>query len=145
MSVGGADLALSAMSQWAGAHAPKRVGLWHLLTDCFPRPGTVGIAWQGSMCSGESAVITYGDTSAPPDPGSDGNQDRGRLDSRTELGELTSDDRFEFETIQAVEQSAAARLRPDFCASGRTNIERAEHAPSWRASDNKQHKTAKQK
>ena len=45
----GAELALGALSQWVGAHAPT-AGLWHLFTDCFPRPGTVGLSSIGALC-----------------------------------------------------------------------------------------------
>ena len=66
VTVQGADLALGRLSQWAGAHAPAAVGAWHLLTDCFPRPGTVGVAWRDSACMPQSYAVRA--ASAPLGP-----------------------------------------------------------------------------
>eukprot|EP00736_Rhodelphis_marinus_P001090 Rmarinus@m.12872 len=40
-------------------------GLWHLMTNCWPPPGTVGLAWVGTLCSksyGTGVSSVTGDT-----------------------------------------------------------------------------------
>eukprot|EP00964_Phaeocystis_antarctica_P153616 scaffold121969_cov60-Phaeocystis_antarctica.AAC.1 len=61
-----AELALGILGEWAGAHAPKSVAVWHLLTDCFPRPGTVGIAWTGRVCLPQSYAMRSNMMISPP-------------------------------------------------------------------------------
>jgi hypothetical protein len=48
----GADTQLTEFMQWRGNDATARnaAGLWHLQTDCFPPPGTVGIAYVQALC-----------------------------------------------------------------------------------------------
>ncbi|KAL3926958.1 MAG: hypothetical protein SGPRY_003052 [Prymnesium sp.] len=49
---GGTSKLLGRLVNWMGSSAPACEGCshWHLLTDCFPSPGTVGIAFTGSSC-----------------------------------------------------------------------------------------------
>ncbi|KAL1496766.1 hypothetical protein AB1Y20_014355 [Prymnesium parvum] len=49
---GGPFKLLGRFSNWVGASAPActRCSHWHLLTDCFPAPGTVGIAFTSASC-----------------------------------------------------------------------------------------------
>jgi len=42
---------LNAFSAWRQSAQPTLEGIWHLFTDCFPPPGTVGLAWVGTLCS----------------------------------------------------------------------------------------------
>jgi len=42
---------LTQFSQWKYQNYPTRNTLWHLLTACFPPPGTVGLAWIGVLCN----------------------------------------------------------------------------------------------
>ena len=50
---GGPDKLLGHFSNWIGLSAPTCSGCshWHLMTDCFPPAGTVGIAFQGVGCN----------------------------------------------------------------------------------------------
>ena len=43
VTVSGIDVALGMLGQWASTYHPDE-DLWHLLTDCFPAPGRVGLA-----------------------------------------------------------------------------------------------------
>ncbi len=43
------DTKLNYFAQWRGAVKTDQ-GLWHLLTNCYPAPGTVGLASMGVMC-----------------------------------------------------------------------------------------------
>ena len=38
---------LNDFTSWRSSTYPKTNGLWHLLTACYPAPGTVGLAWLG--------------------------------------------------------------------------------------------------
>lgn len=59
----GAGVLLGMFSQWASAHAPvSDVGIWHLLTDCFPPAGVVGIAWMDVMCAETAYEIRIRDS-----------------------------------------------------------------------------------
>jgi hypothetical protein len=64
---------LSELSLWSAAHAPQTstrggpLASWHLLTNCFPPPGLVGLANQGSICT-KSRRFFFEDTGAPSDP-----------------------------------------------------------------------------
>lgn len=43
---------LNRFTSWAKSNKASRPeGLWQLLTDCHPPPGTVGIAWVGTLCN----------------------------------------------------------------------------------------------
>jgi len=43
---------LTNFGNWRGMQpAATRLALWHLLTDCYPPAGTVGLAYIGSTCS----------------------------------------------------------------------------------------------
>lgn len=39
--------------------APGAVGLWHLMTNCHPPPGTVGLAWGGVTCYTWNGNVNY--------------------------------------------------------------------------------------
>lgn len=41
---------------WRASEEPDSAGIWHLLTDCFPPPGTVGIAYLGVLCNSRSGA-----------------------------------------------------------------------------------------
>jgi hypothetical protein len=43
------DIMLGQVSSWRGTRN-NNAGLWHLLTDCYPPPGTIGLAWVGVTC-----------------------------------------------------------------------------------------------
>ncbi len=43
---------LENFSIWVENNKPKRNAMWHLLTNCYPPPGTVGYAWLGTTCVG---------------------------------------------------------------------------------------------
>eukprot|EP01129_Flabellula_baltica_P008673 TRINITY_DN3474_c0_g1_i1.p1 TRINITY_DN3474_c0_g1~~TRINITY_DN3474_c0_g1_i1.p1 ORF type:complete len:925 (-),score=184.87 TRINITY_DN3474_c0_g1_i1:1550-4282(-) len=40
---------LNDFSQWRGTRNTN-AGLWHLVTNCYPPPGTIGLAWLGVTC-----------------------------------------------------------------------------------------------
>ena len=61
----GIGVALQRFSQWVGGHAPE-AGLWHLLTNCFPPAGTVGLAWRGATCLSAHDIV-FVDSGVPPD------------------------------------------------------------------------------
>eukprot|EP00808_Paulinella_micropora_P023459 g23646.t1 len=42
---------LDYFSSWASSNAPKGEGLWHLIDDCFPGAGIIGLAWIGTLCN----------------------------------------------------------------------------------------------
>lgn len=50
---GGASKLLGHLANWVGLSGPVCSGCshWHLLTDCFPPSGTVGIAYTGVSCN----------------------------------------------------------------------------------------------
>ena len=50
---GGAGKLLATFANWVGLADPTCIGCshWHLLTDCFPVPGTIGIAYTGFSCA----------------------------------------------------------------------------------------------
>jgi hypothetical protein len=41
---------LDAFSAWRRDERSNQQAVWHLLTNCFPPPGTVGLSWMGSLC-----------------------------------------------------------------------------------------------
>ena len=63
----GCSVALGMMGQWASANHPEE-DLWHLMTDCFPAPGVVGLASLQGLC--RSGLLTrFEDSGVDPDPG----------------------------------------------------------------------------
>eukprot|EP00808_Paulinella_micropora_P017517 g21446.t1 len=40
---------------WVVNGAPARRGLWHLIDDCFPGAGTIGLAYIGTLCNRNGA------------------------------------------------------------------------------------------
>lgn len=44
------DRYLDDLVLWAAANNPKKYGIWHALTNCYPPPGVVGLAYIGSTC-----------------------------------------------------------------------------------------------
>ncbi|KAL1503456.1 hypothetical protein AB1Y20_011941 [Prymnesium parvum] len=67
VQLSGAEVALGSFSNWVGAHAPT-AALWHLFTDCFPVPGTVGLGSLAAVCDG-SRRINFADSGQPPPSG----------------------------------------------------------------------------
>ena len=63
VSVEQTQYVLGRLSEWVGAHGASAdsIGVYHLFTDCFPPPGTVGLAVTGAVCAASSA-IEYTDT-----------------------------------------------------------------------------------
>lgn len=66
------DVALDYFSAWVGRHAPggppgegpNAPALWHLMSNCFPSPGTVGIAQLYSTCQ-PAARLEFIDSGIP--------------------------------------------------------------------------------
>merc|ERR1712232_48444 len=54
------DKYLDALNAWRGAHRPASTGLghWHSLTNCFPAPGTVGLAHVGTLCGRHATAVS---------------------------------------------------------------------------------------
>jgi hypothetical protein len=44
---------LDQFNAWRTNVNPKNQALWHLLTNCWRSPGTVGLAWLGVLCSSQ--------------------------------------------------------------------------------------------
>jgi hypothetical protein len=44
---------LDEFTAFRSASQAKVNGLWHLLTACWPAPGTIGLAWMGVLCSSQ--------------------------------------------------------------------------------------------
>ncbi len=44
---------LDQFTAWRTSKVPKNMGTWHLLTNCWKAPGTVGLAWLGVVCSSQ--------------------------------------------------------------------------------------------
>ena len=61
-------LTLTRLAQWASSNHPAE-DLWHLLTDCFPAPGVVGLASLQGLCESPGAVTRFEATELDPDPG----------------------------------------------------------------------------
>jgi hypothetical protein len=55
-------------AQWASSNHPAE-DLWHLLTDCFPAPGVVGLASLQGLCESPGVVTRFEATELDPDPG----------------------------------------------------------------------------
>lgn len=56
---------LGKLRAWRQTNHPNDAGLWHLMTTCFPAPGTVGIAYLNAICtarvgSGLSSSLSAG-------------------------------------------------------------------------------------
>merc|ERR1719300_1333666 len=51
-----AEQRLYKLEAWRRTYRPNEMGLWHLLTDCHPPPGTVGIAFVGVICQISAGV-----------------------------------------------------------------------------------------
>ena len=67
--VSGIDVALGMLAQWSQAHrAAGGEDLWHLMTDCFPAPGTVGLASRGALCRTSGYTTIFSDSDHDPDP-----------------------------------------------------------------------------
>ena len=49
---------LTAFTNWRVSAQNKKNGLWHLLTNCYPAPGTVGIAWIAQLCKNNGVGIS---------------------------------------------------------------------------------------
>jgi len=47
----GIDTYLENLQRWRQANAPQTFGEWQILTDCFPPPGTIGIAYVRAVCT----------------------------------------------------------------------------------------------
>lgn len=59
----GHQLALQWFGMWVDRHAPANgedVALWHWLTNCFPGPGVVGVAWMKTACT-SGTTLKFGD------------------------------------------------------------------------------------
>ena len=41
---------LDEFTAWRREERTGQQGLWHLFTNCFPPPGTVGLSWLGGLC-----------------------------------------------------------------------------------------------
>jgi len=67
VTVSGIDVALGMLARWASTNHPDD-DLWHLLTDCFPSPGTVGIASKGGLCKAPGQRTSFVATTIDPDP-----------------------------------------------------------------------------
>jgi len=52
------DDLLDAFTDWRMKSKKNQDGLWHLLTNCYPAPGTVGLAWIGMMCADYGAAVS---------------------------------------------------------------------------------------
>jgi hypothetical protein len=39
---------LDTFTAWRASAKPTSRGIWHHFTDCYPPPGTVGLAWIGA-------------------------------------------------------------------------------------------------
>ena len=78
------DVALDYFSSWVGRFAPggqypsaEAADLWHLLTDCFPSPGVVGLAQVYATCQRASRLeftdsgVSQASTASPHDDGCD--------------------------------------------------------------------------
>jgi hypothetical protein len=52
---------LNAISSWRQSNYPKKNALWHLMTNCFPPAGTIGLAWIAVLCNTArgTAVTSY--------------------------------------------------------------------------------------
>ena len=68
VTISGAEVALGKLANWVGNHAPS-AGLWHLFTDCFPSPGTVGLGSINALCD-TAQRLNFGDSGQSP-PGGD--------------------------------------------------------------------------
>lgn len=68
----GAAVALSEFTRWVSGHAepPPAVGVWQLLTDCFPGNGTTGLASVRSACSA-ARPLRFVDSGEPPSDSGD--------------------------------------------------------------------------
>lgn len=44
------DVLLNSVTSFRSGTNPKTNSLWHHLTACYPAPGTVGLAWVGTLC-----------------------------------------------------------------------------------------------
>jgi len=45
------DAVLESLNSWRSTtRRSSKMGVWHLLTDCYPPPGTIGLAYMGSIC-----------------------------------------------------------------------------------------------
>jgi len=55
------DATLTDFSNWRYANRRTQNSIWHLMTNCFPPAGTVGLAWIGTLCSSRygSAVSSH--------------------------------------------------------------------------------------
>lgn len=47
---------LQTLGKWRASYS-SRAGFWHLVTNCFPPPGTIGIAWVGVTCQYDSMGV----------------------------------------------------------------------------------------
>jgi len=47
---------LNGITAWRVSTKPTRHGIWHAFTDCYPPPGTVGLAWIGTLCNVNNAA-----------------------------------------------------------------------------------------
>ena len=72
VALDGVSVALGVLSAWVGSAAAPTHGVWHLLTDCFPPPGRVGLATVGTVCAPAARSLSYVDTGAPPAAGAAG-------------------------------------------------------------------------
>lgn len=49
---------LQSLAGWRSSVKSGNKGLWKLLTDCFPPPGTIGIAYVGTLCRNYGVGVT---------------------------------------------------------------------------------------
>jgi hypothetical protein len=49
---------LDLFSTWRKKQRPTVNGIYHLLTNCYPSPGTVGLSWMGTLCSNYQSTGT---------------------------------------------------------------------------------------
>jgi hypothetical protein len=62
-SCGSITSKLDSFTSWRASTKRGQLGVWHLLTNCYPPPGTVGLAWIGTLCSSyATGVSTYTST-----------------------------------------------------------------------------------
>ena len=47
------DVLLNSVTSYRSTNNPKTNSLWHHFTACYPAPGTVGLAWVGTLCSSQ--------------------------------------------------------------------------------------------
>ena len=64
---------MSKLAYWVQQHGTQHnVAAWHLLTDCFPREGTTGLAEFATVCRRGATAVRYADGGGPVGGQADG-------------------------------------------------------------------------